>query len=374
MRLLDEARVVLDEVLPGLDKRLAEAPLATWEQPDAPGLAVFKEAGGPALLVPQEHGGLGGDLLTATQVQRAIGSRSPSLAVATTMHHFSMASLVELAARSSGMEWMLLTAVARDSLLVASGFAEGRAGQGILTPTMTATERDGVVVLNGTKKPCSLARSMDLLSASVVLPGDDGNPQLAIAVVPASSPGVSVRPFWNTPSLAGAESDEVTLTDVEVPQNLVVRTELVEGDRLDHLQTVGFVWFELLMSASYLGAATALADRLLGSASADVGVQAQVASTIRAATLLVEGTATRPGAIGEDRLADVLVCRYAVQDAITRVLDLTIEALGGMAFISSGEVAYLAGACRALAFHPPGRHRMASSLRDYFTGGPLRVP
>ncbi|MFD1080315.1 acyl-CoA dehydrogenase family protein [Micromonospora andamanensis] len=366
--------MVLDEVLPGLDKRLAEAPLATWEQPDAPGLAVFKEAGGPALLVPQEHGGLGGDLLTATQVQRAIGSRSPSLAVATTMHHFSMASLVELAARSSGMEWMLLTAVARDSLLVASGFAEGRAGQGILTPTMTATERDGVVVLNGTKKPCSLARSMDLLSASVVLPGDDGNPQLAIAVVPASSPGVSVRPFWNTPSLAGAESDEVTLTDVEVPQNLVVRTELVEGDRLDHLQTVGFVWFELLMSASYLGAATALADRLLGSASADVGVQAQVASTIRAATLLVEGTATRPGAIGEDRLADVLVCRYAVQDAITRVLDLTIEALGGMAFISSGEVAYLAGACRALAFHPPGRHRMASSLRDYFTGGPLRVP
>ncbi|GIJ10058.1 oxidoreductase [Micromonospora andamanensis] len=374
MRLLDEARVVLDEVLPGLDKRLAEAPLATWEQPDAPGLAVFKEAGGPALLVPQEHGGLGGDLLTATQVQRAIGSRSPSLAVATTMHHFSMASLVELATRSSGMEWMLLTAVARDSLLVASGFAEGRAGQGILTPTMTATERDGVVVLNGTKKPCSLARSMDLLSASVVLPGADGNPQLAIAVVPASSPGVSVRPFWNTPSLAGAESDEVTLTDVEVPQNLVVRTELVDGDRLDHLQTVGFVWFELLMSASYLGAATALADRLLGSTSADVGVQAQVASTIRAATLLVEGTATRPGAIGEDRLADVLVCRYAVQDAITRVLDLTIEALGGMAFISSGEVAYLAGACRALAFHPPARHRMASSLRDYFTGGPLRVP
>ncbi|MGC5051852.1 acyl-CoA dehydrogenase family protein [Micromonospora sp. DT48] len=366
--------MVLDEVLPGLDKRLAESPLSTWEQPDAPGLAVFKEVGGPALLVPQEHGGLGGDLLTATRVQRAIGARSPSLAVATTMHHFSMASLVELTATSTGMEWMLLTAVARDALLVASGFSEGRAGQGILTPTMTATERDDVVVLNGTKKPCSLARSMDLLSASVVLPGDDGKPQLAIAVVPAAAPGVSVRPFWNTPALAGAESDEVILTDVEVPQSLVVRTELVDGDRLDHLQTVGFVWFELLMASSYLGAATALADRLLESRSADVGVQAQVASTIRAATLLVEGTATRSGPINEERLADVLVCRYAVQDAITRVLDLTVEALGGMAFISSGEVAYLAGACRALAFHPPGRHRMAASLRDYFTGGPLRVP
>jgi alkylation response protein AidB-like acyl-CoA dehydrogenase len=376
MRLLDDAREVLDELFPGFDKRLAEVPLATLEQPGGPGLAIFKDVGGPGLLVPRVHGGQGADLTATIFVQRAIGARSPSLAVASTMHHFSVASLVEVSTATSGMEWMLLAAVARDNLLVASGFAEGRAGQSILSPGMTAVERDGVLVLNGTKKPCSLAESMDLLTASVTLPGPDGTPQLAVAMVPASAPGVSVRPFWNTPALAGAESHEVVLTDVQLPPDLVVRTELLDGDRLDHLQTVGFVWFELLMAASYLGAATALAERLLAAPRADVGAQARVATTVRAATLLLHGVAATAGAgdIDERHLADALACRYAVQDAISVVLDLGVEALGGMAFITSPEIAYLAGACRALAFHPPGRQRMAGALRDYFTGAPLRIP
>jgi alkylation response protein AidB-like acyl-CoA dehydrogenase len=185
-----------------------------------------------------------------------------------------------------------------------------------------------------------------------------------------------VRPFWNTPILAGAESDEVVLTDVEVPSDLVVRVTLLDGDRFDDLQTVGFVWFELLIAASYLGAATGLAERLLAVPHADVGAQARVATAVRAATLLLEGTAAAAGAgpIGEGRLADALACRYAVQDAITGVLDVAIEALGGMAFVSSPDIAYLADACRALAFHPPGRHRMAGALRDYFADKPLRVP
>jgi alkylation response protein AidB-like acyl-CoA dehydrogenase len=375
VRLLDDASEVLDNILPGLTKRLFDAPMQTWEQPGGPGLRIFKDVGGPALLVPQVHGGHGVDLPTAVQVQRAIGALSPSLAVATTMHHFSVASLVEVGNNSAGMEWMLLAAIARENLLVASGFAEGRAGQGILSPAMTAVERDGVIVINGSKKPCSLAESMDLLTASVTLPGPDGAPHLAVAVLPAASPGVSVRPFWNTPALAGAESHEVVLEDVEVPPDLVVRTELTDGNRLDHLQTVGFVWFELLMAASYLGAASSLAERVLSAPRADLGAQAQVATAVRAATLLLHGTAAATSsAIEERHLADALVCRYAVQDAITTVLDVGIEALGGMAYIGSPDVAYLAGACRALAFHPPGRHRMATALRDYFTGDPLRIP
>jgi alkylation response protein AidB-like acyl-CoA dehydrogenase len=375
MRLLDGARKVLDVVLPGLDKRLAEAPLTIWEQPGGAGLAAFEEAGGPGLLVPQAYGGCGANLATAVRVQQAIGARSPSLAVATTMHHFSVATLVELGTYSTGMDWMLLAAIARDNLLVASGFAEGHSGQGVLSPTMSAVRRGEVVVLNGSKKPCSLARSMDLLTASVMLADADGTPQLAVAMVPAGTAGMSVRPFWGTPALAGAESDEVVLTDVEVPPELVVRAELVDADRLDYLQTVGFVWFELLVAASYLGAATGLAERLLAAPEADVSAQARVATTVRAATLLLDGTATAAdaGPIGEDQLADALACRYAVQDAITNVLDIAVEGLGGMAFVSSPDVAYLAGACRALAFHPPARHRTAGALRDFFTGAPLRV-
>ncbi|MET9953692.1 acyl-CoA dehydrogenase family protein [Streptomyces sp. NPDC006339] len=374
MKFLHRERAVLEEALPGLDQQLAAHPLMDLETPGGPTLAAFTEAGGPGLLVPAEHGGGGADLLTAVRVQRALGARSPSLAVATTMHHFSVASLVEAAAHSSGMEWMLLAAIAKDRLLLASGFAEGRTGQGILTPNLTARVDGEKVWLSGSKKPCSLARSMNLLTASVALPGPDGTPQLAIALIPADAPGVSVRPFWASPILAGAESDEVLLDDVEVPAELMVRTDVTDDGRLDHLQTVGFVWFELLMTASYLGATSALVERTLANTKVDAAVRAESATAVEAAFLAVEALAASTDPIGQDALTQALICRYAAQDAINRVLAITVEALGGMAFISSADVAYLNSACRALAFHPPSRARMAAPLVDALAGEPLCIP
>ncbi|MFB7939355.1 acyl-CoA dehydrogenase family protein [Streptomyces sp. NPDC056049] len=377
MRFLQRERTVVEEVLPGLDQQLAATSLAEMEAADSPGVKLFRDAGGAGLLVPKEHGGRGADLLTSLRVQRAIGSRSPSLAVATTMHHFSVASLVEAAATSSGMEWMLLAAIAQDNLLLASGFAEGRTGQGILNPSLTARTDGDKVFLSGSKKPCSLSRSMNLLTASLPLPGPDGNDQLAIALVPAEAPGVSVKPFWGSPILAGAESDEVVLDDVEVPAELLVRTDVTADGRLDQLQTVGFVWFEGLMTASYLGAASALVERTLGNTRGDAAVAAEAVTCVEAVVLALEGLAADVTTAGvtQDTLARSLLCRYAAQDAISRVLSLCVEALGGMAFIGSGDVAYLNSACRALAFHPPSRARMATPLSEYFAGdAPLRIP
>ncbi|MCW7940644.1 isobutylamine N-hydroxylase [Streptomyces hygroscopicus] len=374
MKFLHRERTALENALPGLDRKLAAHSLADLESPDGPALAAFIEAGGPALLVPGEHGGRGADLLTATRVQRALGARSPSLAVATTMHHFSVAAVVEAAAHGDGTESMLLAAIAQDRLLLASGFAEGCTGQGILAPNLTVRVEGEKVWLSGSKKPCSLARSMNLLTASVALPGPDGTPQLAIAVIPADAPGVSVRPFWSSPILAGAESDEVVLDNVEVPAELVVRTDVTNDGRLDHLQTVGFVWFELLMTASYLGAASALVERTLANTKVAAAVRAESATAVEAAVLAVEALAASTEPMGQDTLTQSLICRYAAQDAINRVLAATVEALGGMAFISSGDIAYLNSACRALAFHPPSRGRMAARLVDTLAGEELRIP
>jgi alkylation response protein AidB-like acyl-CoA dehydrogenase len=98
MNLLRAERDTLDAFLPGLDKYLSEIPLLELEQPGCGALQKFRELGGPALLIPAEYEGKGASLLDAVRIQRAVGSRSPSLAVATTMHHFSVASLVELTA------------------------------------------------------------------------------------------------------------------------------------------------------------------------------------------------------------------------------------------------------------------------------------
>lgn len=69
----------------------------------------------------------------------------------------------------------------------------------------------------------------------------------------------------------------------------------------------------------------------------------------------------------------MLTARYATQDLLSQTVDQAVEMLGGMAYIRSGEVAYLASAVRALAFHPPSRASVAAELAEYFAGGPLRL-
>lgn len=376
MEFLGKERQTLEQLLPGLDAELQRHEFTALEEPGGPGLGAFKKAGGPALLVPAEYGGLGAAPVQALRVQRAVASRSPSLAVATTMHHFSVASLVETSRSLDGLEWMLLQAIAEQGLLLASGFAEGRTGSAILSPTMTAEPDGDGLRISGAKKPCSLSRSMDLLTASVAVPRLDGpGQQMAVAVIPARTPGLEVKPFWNSFVLAGAESDEVVLKDVHVPAELVVRTEVGRDDTLDSLQTTGFLWFELLMVASYVGMASALAERVLVDTRVPPAERSGIAVELEAAMSCAEGVATRlsQGEAGESAFGAALVCRFAAQDAIARAVHRCVEALGGMAYIGSSDVAYLAACTAALAFHPPSRSRMAASLCDFFDGRPLRV-
>jgi alkylation response protein AidB-like acyl-CoA dehydrogenase len=372
---LKTERDQLEAMLPGLDDALAKLPLDALESGDSPGLPLFRSVGGPALVVPADSTGLGATPLQAVRVQRAIGARSPSLAAATTMHHFSVASLVEQAAHGAGFEWLLLEAIVRDRMLVASGFAEGHTGQSVLRPAIRAERRGDKVVLNGSKKPCSLARSMDLLTVSVMLEGTDGVPRMAVAIVPAGADGLSVRPFWGSPILAGAESDEVVLEDVVLDSQMVVVTNVTASSDLDALHVAGFLWFELLITAGYLGTASALVERVLDREAGSPADRAAMVTELNVAMLAVEAVASAmtDRSTAEELLVDALMVRYAAQDSIARACRSALETLGGMAFIGSGEGSYLASAAAGLPFHPPSRGRMAEQLCAALDGERLRI-
>jgi alkylation response protein AidB-like acyl-CoA dehydrogenase len=376
MSYLERERATLRKLLQGLDERLAAEPLMSLERPGSPGISAFRECQGPGLLVPAAHSGCGATALEAIRVQRAVGARSPSLAVATTMHHFSMASLVALSETSGGFEWMLMEAVATGGKLLASGFAEGRPEASILEPTMTAVATPDGLRVSGVKRPCSLSRSMDLLTASVLVPRESGEgEQLAVVMIPADAAGVGVSPFWGSFALAGAESDQVTVDDVLVPYELVVRTDVPPGQALDEIQVAGFVWFELLISASYLGVASALVERVLGSGRVPAAAWIRLVGETEAAMAGLESIARRLPAEGRDTglLADALFVRYAVQDAIARTVPAAVELLGGVRFISADDVGYLACCCNGLGLHPPSRGKMAEPLARYLAGEALTV-
>ncbi len=207
MRSLDDARDVCEKYHPGICKVLADIPLLEREAPGGPVITQFRAHGGPGLVVPAQYGGSGASALDAVRVMRALSSYSPSLGAAVTMHHFTAAMLFSLAAtaeRLTAAQLELLSQIAPRNLLVASGWAEGKPNRNILLPTVAARPADGGYLVTGGKKPCSLSGSMDLLTASVALAAD-GETTLAVLLLPAGSPGISVHPFWSSWVLAGAD-------------------------------------------------------------------------------------------------------------------------------------------------------------------------
>lgn len=373
MVFMDMERRALDEYLPGLADRLAGFELTELETDGNPGIEAFRACGGAKLVVPERFGGSGASIVDAARVLRELASLAPSTAVAAMMHQFSVTTLVA-AVEQDPQEFAafpdLLAAISGKRMLLASGFAEGMRGQNILEPTLRAERTDGGYLLNGVKKPCSLSGSMDLLTASVAVEQPDGSTSFGLLLLPADTPGISVHPYWSTFALAGAESDEVRLTDVLVHPDQVIAPDPSLADAVDGLTTVGLIWFQLTVCATYTGIASLLVEKVLHGARGSAGDRAALAVRVESAAALTEGLARRvdAGETDNDTLAAALVTRYAVQDAVTATVNQAVELLGGMAFIGSSDVAYLAAAAQAIAFHPPSRTSVAGGLLDYYAG------
>jgi alkylation response protein AidB-like acyl-CoA dehydrogenase len=373
MNFLNRERRALERYLPSLHAKLAELPLAERESPGSPAIPLYRELRGASLLIPERFGGSGLTPLAAIETHRAVGSVCPSLAIAMTMHNFSVATLVEYCFYGD-YTVDLLRQISELQLLVASGFAEGRTGTSILDPLMRAEPVEGGYRVTGRKNPCSLSRSMHLLTASVAVPNGNGNgARRAVAIIPADSEGIERNPFWKSLVLRGAESDQLVLRDVFVAADQVFFPEIEET--LDAVEAGGFLWFELLVSASYLGIASGLAERVVAAGKGEPCERTQLVIDLEGAMSALEGVAhsMTAGERGEALLARAMYVRYAVQQAIERAAVKATELLGGMAFINSPDVAYLFAATRALAFHPPSRLSISRSLDAYAGGQPLQV-
>ncbi len=369
MGFLKRERETLEKLLPGLDAALAGIPLLEMERPGNPSIATFRHHGGPGLLFPARFAGRGASPVQAVRAQRAIACRAPSLAVATTMHHFTIASLMEINPEDPGLEGETLESVARRNLYIASGFAEGT-GASIQTSALSVEPGPDGIVFNGSKKPCSLSQSMDLFAFSApALKGMDAG--LAAAIIPADTPGIERRPFWQSPILAGAESDEVILRNVCVPEDAFL--PLGGSGRMNAVQDRGFIWFELLITACYVGIVSALVERVLLSHRGDASERVSLATEVEGAMSALEGIARGmdAGERGNDELARILLVRYSVQGAVEHAASLAVELLGGLAFIRSPEVSYLYSASRVLSLHPPTRLQAGKRLDEHLSGSIL---
>ncbi|PCK01101.1 MAG: oxidoreductase [Alteromonadaceae bacterium] len=367
----------LERYFPSLKAEVENIEFSKREGKDSDVLEVYRKNGGPGLMVSKELGGLGAGPVDAVRVHRALGALSPSLALAATMHDFTVAFLSEYSFYGNAT-LSYLEAIAKDNLFVSSGFAEGRSGSNILDATMSAKKVDGGYLVNGVKKPCSIAQSMDYITASLKIENADGElDQRCIAIIPAGAKGIETKPFWGINSLAGAQSMEVSLENVFVEdRNLFMPDEKVP---LDSVEAGGFLWFELLVTASYLGVVSSLIGDVLSLKRGTDRERMALVSTVETFAKALEGIAYEmqtfesPEDATEDIVAKALLVRYGIQQQIGTLAFQSSELLGGMNFIKNPEIEYSIACCAPLAFHPPSRGSIAVALDSYMMGGSLEL-
>ncbi|MFI8366979.1 acyl-CoA dehydrogenase [Streptomyces sp. NPDC085466] len=380
MRLLSTERALLDQVLPGFDARLAEWGTAAAEDPRTGAVDAFRAAGGGNLLIPAALGGAGLGCRDGVRLQRAVGSRAPSLAVASTMHHYKVAWLARCGGPAAGA---VLRRIAAERHLVASCGAEGTVGKNVFTPGIDVVAAPGGLLVSGTKQPCSLTRSLGLMSLSAA--GPAGGPyagQLLMLMLPVTE-GVERRPFWGNRVLRATETDALVLDRAFVPEEMIV--PLGDPAASPWLFTSNLLWFQLLITAAYLGIATGHVERLFtgergapGDRVAALAPLETVAAALDALAADLDaagdaGAAPAGDPGGDDALGRALLVRYTAQRAIAEATDRALEIEGGMPFVSGGPGSELLLASRALTFHPPAETAVRDRLDQWLRGGGLTL-
>lgn len=321
---------------------------------DATGVfAALKATRATTLLIPQSCGGAGATARDAVKFQIALGTLAPSAALATTMHHYKLAAFGVVASAGNEHAQALLTDIAGGSRLVASGGAESTPGRDLRTLGSWALQDGDDYLVTGVKRPCSLSSVMDVLSLMVELRAPDGTPEgYAQAFVPVDSDGLTREDFWRSPVFLAAQSHAVRLEQVRIPRAKVFP---LQGETGALFAANCYLWFQLLISASYLGIAGCIAAATPPGKRTRRWTAATAWLHALEATLLDAAGAIDEGAPVARQLNLAVQARDKVEDEVAAVGGSLLRAAGGGSFATTGFYTTLAGGLNAIAFHPPQR-------------------
>lgn len=365
---LPDLRGRLEAIAEGLYERLVVATADEYERDSSPVLAALKETRATVMLVPRRFGGGGHGAVDAVLFQTALGALAPSAAIATTMHHYKIAALADVAVAGDAGAGTILEDIARGAKLVASGGAESTPGRDLRSLGSRAVRDgdggdgggdgsgDGVGYrVSGLKRPCSLSMSMDIMSLMVEVQSAEGVPEgYAQAFLDADAEGLRVEPFWHSSVFRAAQSHSVHLDGVRLPAERLFPLRGLDGRSF----AAGcYTWFQLLIGAAYLGVAYCVAlaadpDRRAGSPA----WSSAVAHLRRLEDGVVDAARAIDGQADEGTRLNMSVrARDRVEDELPGVGGRLLRAAGGAGFADDGLRTALTGALNAIAFHPPQR-------------------
>jgi alkylation response protein AidB-like acyl-CoA dehydrogenase len=187
--------------------------------------ADLAEAGILRMSVPEELGGSGAGLPEVAAVLERVASGDGSTALSLAMHISPLGQWASVW-RRTGDERLagLLRRAAEGTLVWAALTAERGMTNRMTDATTLARRTDGGYLLTGRKIFATNSAIATDFSTTARDPDAEGGPRLLLCAVSMESPGIRVRPTWDTLGMRSTRSDDLELDGVFVPESAVVHS------------------------------------------------------------------------------------------------------------------------------------------------------
>jgi len=257
-RLLDTAtRSMVNQVLPVIAANSDEADRTGCLPID--NVRSLRESGLLGLLVPAEHGGVGGEMYEMARVAVDLAGACASTAMVWTMHCQQVDAIVRHA--DPKLRSAILHRVASGEILLGSVTTDSTTGGHLLSmPQSLRDEEDGTISFERSCPIVTAAHHADAFLVTMREPDGPRSGSLSLVFVERSAADVRVFGQWDATGMRGTESLAVEISASVEPTAVIGGRGGFRGVLVDSFAVSAHIGW----SAAWLGAARGAARELIG--------------------------------------------------------------------------------------------------------------
>ncbi|WP_243292486.1 acyl-CoA dehydrogenase family protein [Bacillus sp. FJAT-47783] len=174
----------------------------------------LRESGLLGILIPEEFGGLGGDILEFTKITEIISRGCSSTGTLYMFHNQVVQRILDFG--TDNQKHILLPKMAKGLILGASSWSELLAGADKKNLKTTARLYNDQIILNGNKAYCTGAGEADIYTILVRSNEDKPNEQ-SFVIVEKDRNGITFGESWDGMGLRGTSTKEIFCKECIVP-------------------------------------------------------------------------------------------------------------------------------------------------------------
>ncbi len=335
----------------------------------------MKASGYTAIMVPEELGGGGGDILDLVLAQERLARGDLPTAISINMHHFGVGWLADLWRSSEckdGTVRSLLKSVVDRRIIIGGGVSDptmhSAIGFGGLSDTTRRAERvEGGYIVNGLGKFSTLCACADLLFETAHYDDPTRGPLIIGFYLPRDTPGIKIQNNWDSLSIRASASHDIIWDNVFVPEE---NARPRPARTWDTTLKIFSSWVPS-MNACYLGLAQAARDWAIDwarervqapfdrpmshypgnqflAAKMEIGLRSARAVLLHTANLLSE----LPLRI-DPPMMDIITCHQFVMESAVTIVDQAMRLVGGAGLSRSAPLEQMYRDVRAAIIHQP---------------------